>query len=217
MKNVAFCPHCRTELNVQPEWQGMELDCPVCHRRFVCQIAPPQGMAAVQPQAPMPVDNGAQFNVSSSGSPAAIIVAIAALLVAACSLVYALFFTGFDLPEVDFKKDPADAVKEYLRYEIAGRSLCSYDFRKNGKEVLKSFEVTDTKTNGNYAVVFYSLKRKTKTLKKAAWLKKNEDGYWQEASKSDAKKDVPESWMEEREKDIDKWTDKSDSLRDLMK
>ena len=32
---ITKCPHCNSELQVQDEWIGMEVECPICHNKFV--------------------------------------------------------------------------------------------------------------------------------------------------------------------------------------
>ena len=54
------CPHCGIALEVENEWQGMELTCPQCQRDFVCQI--PQQNGAVYPQAIIQQQNFQQPN-----------------------------------------------------------------------------------------------------------------------------------------------------------
>ena len=31
---ITTCPHCNAELQAQDEWIGMEVECPLCHKRF---------------------------------------------------------------------------------------------------------------------------------------------------------------------------------------
>ena len=32
---ITKCPHCNNDLQVQDEWIGMEVECPICHNTFV--------------------------------------------------------------------------------------------------------------------------------------------------------------------------------------
>ena len=31
---ITKCPHCNAELQAQDEWNGMEVECPLCHKMF---------------------------------------------------------------------------------------------------------------------------------------------------------------------------------------
>ena len=35
----SLCPHCKTGLDIQPEWIGQQAECPCCHNQFIIQPA----------------------------------------------------------------------------------------------------------------------------------------------------------------------------------
>ena len=41
------CPHCQSALNVQDEWIGMEVECPLCKQNFTIPENQPAGRARV--------------------------------------------------------------------------------------------------------------------------------------------------------------------------
>ncbi|MGA1128967.1 MAG: hypothetical protein ACO3XN_02740, partial [Chthoniobacterales bacterium] len=60
MPVIIKCPHCQQDLDIQPDWAGHSLDCPLCSRSFT---APPIALPAE------PVSPPTQGNPSRSRTP----------------------------------------------------------------------------------------------------------------------------------------------------
>ena len=52
------CPHCNAELEVQDEWLGMEVECPICKQAFAVTKTEPQPPYVVPVENPQPAANG---------------------------------------------------------------------------------------------------------------------------------------------------------------
>ena len=44
---ITVCPHCNSALQVQSEWIGQKVECPICHNAFVI---PPPVLDRITPQ-----------------------------------------------------------------------------------------------------------------------------------------------------------------------
>ena len=164
------CPKCQNPLEVPAELSGQQVSCPMCGNVFAA-VQPYGAASSPQVQPPMstpysagnnfaPPSGGSRPNYgSSSGLP--VLLSIVAVLLGAAALVKVFFFS--DVPYLEFKKDPSDALRAKLECEIKARSLQNYGFRKYGKKVLKSLEVKQVIKAGDQAAVFYTLSRGAST------------------------------------------------------
>ncbi|MBE6381255.1 MAG: hypothetical protein E7047_10045 [Lentisphaerae bacterium] len=165
------------------------------------QFAPQQSAPANGKKFAAVTGNAAEFarnSLKKGGLP--LYISLAALVIALGALIYSIFFIN-SMPQMSFKKDPKKACKAFVDFQIEVEALRDYNVRKNGGEVLSSFEVSEVIQDGDYAAVFYKLSRGATTVKDTMILKRNKDGYYLKASLSDG----PEGWRKKVSRKQDDW------------
>ena len=153
------CPHCNNQLNVPDNLNGMQVSCPICNQTFTAG----QSAAASAPVFDTPADSG-RFSVGNCNQLPLILGGLA-LLLAVIALVMQLMAPS--VPYLKFKKDPEDAVKAYVKYNISRAQQSSYFWREHGGEIIDSLKISEVKTSGNFAAVFYTLSRGATTVKRS--------------------------------------------------
>ena len=203
---IAKCPHCGGEFTAAQEWIGQTANCPSCGNPFT--IAP----ALPEPPDATPV--GASVRTSMLQKPAVpLIVAALALLTGIAALLITLFSSDF--PKMKFSTDPAQAVKNYLAFNIQLASHKSYFWKKNGGKILRSLEIKEIKTNGDWAVAFYKISLGATENKDTMFLYRSKEGYWVQASSYQAEKRCQSHWYKDIKDRIDNFTKDSGSFDDF--
>ena len=225
MANIA-CPKCNTTLEVPAELAGQNVACPTCQTTFVVPAAAPQ-VAPVPAPAPAASQAGAMFNngMAAAGNYANValnkfkavsagqsVLAVVALIVAIAALVYSIFFVD-SVPKVKFSKDAKTACKNYLKTTWEFEALSDYSYDKN-LSLLNDINVEEVATSGDYAVVFYSIKKGASTYKATMQLKKNKDGYYMRGWGDS--KNLDSEWSGKMYDKINKFTEGSVKLDTLF-
>ena len=228
MANIT-CPKCYTTLEVPAELAGQNVACPNCQTTFAVPAAAP---APATPSSPLNLQQaGTMFN---SGMTAAsnyasnaynkiqamaagqTVMSVIALIVAVVALIYSIFFVE-SIPRVKFSKDAKTACKNYLKAEWKFQALGDYNYDKN-ISLLSDIVVDEVDTNGDYAVVFYSIKKGASNYKATMALKKNKDGYYTRLISGLylEKKKINEDWYDKVSDKISKYENGSVKLDTLF-
>lgn len=199
------CPHCNNQLNVPDNLNGMQVSCPICNQTFTAG----QSAAASAPVFDTPADSG-RFSVGNCNQLPLILGGLA-LLLAVIALVMQLMAPS--VPYLKFKKDPEDAVKAYVKYNISRAQQSSYFWREHGGEIIDSLKISEVKTSGNFAAVFYTLSRGATTVKEVTFYERNADGYYISVSSSK----LPKEWYNSISSQVYKFTKDSSTWSDFEK
>ena len=225
------CPQCKTVLEVPAELAGQNVACPTCQATFTVPAAAPAPAVAAAPAAAPMQQAGAMFNngMAAAGnyanaalnkfkaiSAGQSVLTIVALVVAIAALVYSIFFVD-SAPKVKFSKDAKTACKNYLKAEWKFQALGDYNYDKN-ISLLSDIVVDEVDANGDYAVVFYSIKKGASNYKATMTLKKNKDGYYTRliGGLYLEKKKVNEDWYDKVSDKISKYENGSVKLDTLF-
>ncbi len=71
MKFEMMCPHCKTNLEVQDEWCGMQIECPCCQQKCIVQQSTPYNAPPPPPADPVNNGNPAGQAAADTASPIA--------------------------------------------------------------------------------------------------------------------------------------------------
>ena len=93
-------------------------------------------------------------------------------------------------------------------------ALSSYNYDKN-KSLIDDIVIDEVATNGDYAVVFYSIKKGASTYKNTMQLKKNKDGYYMQGW-GEKTKDLDDDWSAKMYDKMAKFTEGSVKLDTLF-
>ena len=200
------CPHCHSKLEAPMSLHGSEVDCPACKRSFVIDIKQNVSMSEKKNTA-KPTASLWQTVVNLLCKPQNIFAGISllALLTSIATLIIVFFSSGG--PQVKVSSDPAEAIKNHLSFRVELDSvLGSYFWKKNGAKILKSLDIKEIKTNGNWAVAFYKLSLGATEVKEAMFLYKSADGYWIRVSPYIAEKRCQTNWYNDMKKRVDRFT-----------
>ena len=224
MANIT-CPKCNTTLEVPAELAGQNVACPNCQTTFAVPAAAPTPAPLNLQQAGTMFNSGmtAAGNYASNaynkvqamvaGQTA---MSVIALIVAVVALIYSIFFVE-SVPKVKFSKDAKTACKNYLKTEWKFQALGDYNYDKN-ISLLSDIVVDEVDTNGDYAVVFYSIKKGASNYKATMALKKNKDGYYTRLISGLylEKKKINEEWYDKVSDKISKYENGSVKLDTLF-
>lgn len=197
------CPHCQSNLEAPVSLHGSEVECPACKKSFVINIKQyanekksevPSSTISFQPV----IDLFSKSQNIFAG------VSLLALVISIVALVIVLSSSGF--PQLKISSDPADAVKKQLAFQVELNSIGEYFWRKNGDKILKSLDIKEIKTNGNWAVAFYKLSIGATEVKEAMFLYKTGDGHWLKVSHYTAEKKCQTNWYKDMKNRIDRFT-----------
>ena len=210
MQNTTIeCPHCHSNLEAPVSFQGREVECPACKNSFVIEVKH-------EPYKPRAVNAVSRVSLSfintlfENSKNVFIGVSLLGLLISIISLVVVLSTSG--IPKLKLASDPSDAVKEIVAFNIEFKRIGMYFWRKNGDKILKSLEIKEIKTNGNWAVAFYKLSLGATEVKKAVFLYKSSDGYWLEAASYIAEKKCQTNWYKDMKNRIERFTKDSEDF-----
>ena len=224
MANIT-CPKCNTTLEVPAELAGQNVACPNCQTTFAVPAAAPTPAPLNLQQAGAMFNSGmtAASNYASNAynkiqamAAGQTAMSVIALIVAVVALVYSIFFVE-SVPKVKFSKDAKTACKNYLKTEWKFQALGDYNYDKN-ISLLSDIVVDEVDTNGDYAVVFYSIKKGASNYKATMALKKNKDGYYTRLISGLylEKKKINEEWYDKVSDKISKYENGSVKLDTLF-
>lgn len=218
-----ICPHCQSELNVPDSMVGQQATCPVCDRLFVLSAPSPAQERKLPPPPPLKhlrARNGGE--TPSAAAPAGglvsrvkgylpLVLSAVALLTAAAALAVAL--SRNDFPRLRPSGTREGAVTSALNFEHRlGAAWGDYFEYSKGDEVLKSLKIKEIKSDGNFAVAFYTLSLGATEVKKAMFLYRTNDGYWIRIQPSVAEKKCSEKWFGNMQSKIRDFTRNSGSF-----
>ena len=186
------CPHCHSHLEAPASLHGSEVECPACKRSFIVNIK-----------------QYANENKSESTPPAIFSHPIIDLFRKPQNIfigVSSLALLISIVTQLKISTDPSDAVKKQLVFQVELSSIDAYFWRKNGDKILKSLDIKEIKTNGNWAVAFYKLSLGATEVKEAMFLYKTVDGHWLKVSSYIAEKKCQTNWYKDMKNKIDRFT-----------
>ena len=217
------CPNCNAAMNCEESAAGQTVRCYACQTEILVPVSAATGNSMFSdvikrlPSLPgIPEIDKERLKVTVR-SNLALILSIAALILAALTALYSVFGGGSTLDDlqIDFKKNPEKAAREFFKQELLQKSIRSdaagYFWQKNYKDAVSDAEIDlFEEEDGMYIAAFVKSRVAKTDIYKSYLMIRNRDDYYVTCGFGDFDK-AGKKWLERVHKKQSEYREKDES------